>query len=153
MKKPVIRKSNENDIISINKLFAELIKFESRFSNNITSNIQIEGDYNYIFNDDKSILFVVELDNKIIGFIYAYEKELDEVFINKEVFIEAIFILEKYRNKGIGKLLMKELEKWCYAKNIKYIDIDVMKNNKEALSLYGKIGYKEVKIGLRKELL
>lgn len=152
MDKIIIRKPTNKDTKHINTLFKELICYERMFSSNIVENISIDGEYDQIFADEKSIILLAEVDNKVIGFIYGYEKELDEVFIFKEAFIEAIYVQDKYRQQGIGKKLMLEFETWCKKRSIKYVDIEVMSNNKNSLKMYEKIGYNLIKKGLRKEI-
>lgn len=76
--------------------------------------------------------FIVSIKNKkpiIIGYI-AYTKPA-----RKEIQIENLFILPKFRNKGYGKIFIQQLKS-------KYIRIwlDVYTNNK-AESLYKRLGF------------
>lgn len=149
----VILEATINDASRLNLLMAKLIMYERKFSNNIASEIQVTGNYLEIINDEKSIIYVAKYNNNVIGFIYAYEKTLDEIFINKEAFVEAIFIESEYQNQGIGYNLITEVIKWAKKRNIKYIDIEVMKKNESAINAYTNWGFKENKIGMRKEII
>lgn len=144
-----VRKLKLADSLKLDELFTKLILFEKRFSNNIIDNISIHGSYQEIIADSKSLILVAENDSELIGFIYIYEKQLDEIFISKEAFIEAMFVLETYRNQGIGYLLFKEAIKWSKKRNISIIDVDVMCYNIDAVDAYKKYGFKEIKKGMR----
>ena len=52
-------------------------------------------------------------------------------------------ILEEYRGKGYGEILIKYLISFCNEKNITDIHIRVDKKNYKAISLYYKIGFRE----------
>ena len=144
-----IRKLKLDDSDKLNNLFTKLVVFERVFSSNIVENIQTIGDYKNILKDDKSLIMVAEIDNDLVGFIYIYEKVLDEIFINKEAFIEAMYVNDEYQNQGIGKKLFNECLKWSKKRNIKIIDIDVMCYNKNAIKAYEKYGFREIKKGMR----
>ena len=147
-----IRKLKKTDTKSLDKLFQELIMYEKIFTNNICENIQITGDYASIIADNKSLILVAEDEKEIIGFLYIYEKQLDEVFLQKEAFIEAMYIRESYRKKGLGKLLINEAINWATKRKIVIIDIDVMSDNLKALNAYRKYGFQEIKKGMRLQI-
>ena len=54
-------------------------------------------------------------------------------------------ILDTYRQQGYGELLVKYLVGFCYNNSINNIYIRVEKKNTKALSLYNKIGFREIK--------
>ena len=54
-------------------------------------------------------------------------------------------ILDTYRQQGYGELLVKYLVEFCYNNSINNIYIRVEKKNTKALSLYNKIGFREIK--------
>ena len=86
--------------------------------------------YNPIINDYTFILSYKEND-KYVGFlIYQLLYEACEII--------DIFVLDEYRNKGIGKALInKMLEK---------VTLEVKKDNKNAIMLYNSLGFKPVSI-------
>ena len=75
------------------------------------------------------------------------------IFVNnnrKKAFIYDIRIFQKYRKRGYAKHTLLELEKDLKRKNIKIIELNVFGNNKVALDLYKKIGFKEKYVNLIK---
>lgn len=88
------------------------------------------------FTEDKTAMIIGALEgDNLIGFIWGYRKKE----YNDIIHINYFFINENYRNKGIGCLLLKELEKTI--KNFKEIELLVNKNNLGALRFYKRNGF------------
>ena len=81
---------------------------------------------------------VLYQNNKIIGFISFYCNNTD----NRTAFISLIAVLPEYTKKGFGKKLMEEAFEYCKNKEMKYIRLEVKKNNINALTFYQKFGFK-----------
>lgn len=58
--------------------------------------------------------------------------------------IEVAFVEEKFRRKGIGKILFEELVKWFKKRKINLIEVLVDSRNEIGISAYKKYGFKEV---------
>lgn len=95
-------------------------------------------------------LFLTEL-----GFYYGlrafivggYHHSFSERFIKKDAcFIENLFILEKYRRKGIGKELMKRAEQFARENNKKVMYGFFEISNISAKSLDLKSGFKAINV-------
>ena len=69
-------------------------------------------------------------------------------YIKEEAEIITMSVLPKYQNKGIGFLILKELEEFLLKTNCKKIFLEVATNNLNAIHLYRKAGFK--KCGIRK---
>ena len=89
-----------------------------------------------IFNQELKLniysKIVAYKEDKIIGFLIY-----DDIYDRYE--IEYIGVLEEYRNKGIGSKLMEYLSD-------KPISLEVEINNKYAIKLYEKYGFKKVSV-------
>jgi ribosomal protein S18 acetylase RimI-like enzyme len=81
--------------------------------------------------------FIASFDNKIVGFA-CYLKSRDEDLPNAGE-IMAVYILNEYKNMGIGKSLMAS----CYKElsNFKSIILWVLDNNKKAIAFYESEGF------------
>lgn len=91
--------------------------------------------YNPIINDYTFILVFKEND-KYIGFlIYQLLYESAEII--------DIFVIDEYRNKGIGKAL---INKMLENKQIEKVTLEVKNDNKNAIMLYNSLGFKPVSI-------
>ncbi|MBR3116350.1 MAG: ribosomal protein S18-alanine N-acetyltransferase [Bacilli bacterium] len=91
--------------------------------------------YNPIINDYTFILSYKE-NNKYVGFI------IYQVLYEKAEIID-IFVLDEYRNRGIGKAL---INKMLENKEIESVTLEVKNDNKLAIMLYNSLGFKEVSI-------
>ena len=91
--------------------------------------------YNPIINDYTFILSYKEND-KYVGFL-IYQL----LYENAEII--DIFVIDEYRNKGIGKAL---INKMLENKQIEKVTLEVKNDNKKAIMLYNSLGFKPVSI-------
>ncbi len=52
-----------------------------------------------------------------------------------------VAVCKKYRNLGIGTILMKELMKWAEDKGAEKLWLSVFSTNERAIALYKKLGF------------
>lgn len=80
------------------------------------------------------LFFVAIVDNKIIGTIIGgYDGHRGWIYL--------LAVLEKYRKKGIGKLLVEYLEREFKKLNCQKINLQIHDSNKEVAEFYKKLGY------------
>ena len=91
--------------------------------------------YNPIINDYTFILVFKEND-KYVGFL------IYQLLYEKAEIID-IFVLDEYRNRGIGKAL---INKMLENKEIKSVTLEVKRDNKLGILLYNSLGFKEVAV-------
>jgi ribosomal protein S18 acetylase RimI-like enzyme len=68
-------------------------------------------------------------------------------------YIYDIFVEEKFRGKGIGKLLLEKAEDYCRNKGFSRIALSVTANNDSAIELYERTGYRPERIAMAKEIV
>lgn len=61
---------------------------------------------------------------------------------NDSIELKRIFVLDKFRGKGLAKLIVNELERMARGRNYKYSFLETGKRQPEAIGLYKKCGYK-----------
>lgn len=91
--------------------------------------------YNPIINDYTFIISYKDSD-KYVGFL------IYQLLYEKAEIID-IFVLDEYRNRGIGKAL---INKMLENKEIKSVTLEVKKDNKLGILLYNSLGFKEVAV-------
>jgi len=87
-----------------------------------------------------SRMFVVKDDHQIIANGYIHTNPRDRIKHKAEI---AISVLKAYWGKGVGYLMMKTLI--AYAKQTSFIEtiyLEVVSENKRAIKLYEKLGFK-----------
>lgn len=88
-------------------------------------------------------VLLAKTDDKYIGYAF-YFFSYSSFLAKPTLYLEDIFILEKYRRAGAGKLFFKELNKIAKAKKCGRIEFIVLDWNKSAISFYNKLGIKEL---------
>jgi len=64
--------------------------------------------------------------------------------------LDSLYIKEKYRNLGIGKILVQKSLKWMGEAGAKQISLYVIPENEGAISFYEALGFKQRSIHLMK---
>lgn len=135
MNKIIIRKGDIKDILNIKKCLIDswvnhAKKVPDLMSVERMKKSDIDGYYNKAFDNSNSFILVAEINNKFAGFIRADIREIEPFYKdNKIIYLDDIFVLEKYRRLGIAKNLLKEIEKIAPKENIKRLQARVYSFN------------------------
>jgi len=140
---------NIEEAIKCDELLTKLIIDEKKYNPNISDDVNINNFYPNIYNKDNNKLFIAIDDNNIIGYIYIKLISIDGIDNNKELLIDALYIEEDYRNKGIATSLINKVKEYSINNNIKYISINVLDKNIKAKNLYNKLGFNINSLGLK----
>ena len=140
---------NIEEAIKCDELLTKLIIDEKKYNSNISDDVNINNFYPNIYNKDNNKLFIAIDDNNIIGYIYVKLISTDGIDNNKELLIDALYIEEDYRNKGIATSLINKVKEYSINNNIKYISINVLDKNIKAKNLYNKLGFNINSLGLK----
>ncbi len=140
-----IRKATKKDI---NKMAQLMIK---EFSKPPYNDKWTKKNSEKSINSDLTIGigYIIKEKNNIIGFMLIRKDILDKIYL----FIENLIVDGDYQGKGVGKMLIKFIEK-KYSKNNKVI-ISLTTNKKSsAYNFYKKLGFRENKenINMSKEI-
>jgi len=88
-----------------------------------------------IFKDKKEKILLAKENDKITGYIAVrIERKICEIAL--------LAVLKRYQKRGIGKSLLKHILKIAKQKKANKVILEVRKNNKKALRLYHKYGFK-----------
>ncbi|KEI12496.1 hypothetical protein Z959_04150 [Clostridium novyi B str. ATCC 27606] len=133
----IIREANKNDIQEIINLWYELTLFlnsqrDSEFKQELFD-LKKESrkvHYDYVFNSDKHNVFLLEVDDEIVGFIELCINSKDFNFhLDTYGYIAYFYVKQGYRIANIMCNLYQVGEKWLIKNNIKYICSDVNGEN------------------------
>lgn len=98
---------------------------------------------NEIKNHD-SIFYVVENNEEVVAYMKLnFDKAQTEAVHNNTLEVQRIYLLQKYKNKHIGKRLMEKAIEIGRNKNLNYIWLGVWENNINAINFYEKLGFKK----------
>ena len=93
-----------------------------------------------MLEDDTQDWFVAEFNGKIVGQCSVGLVSNNERYRHRATVTFAI--LEDYCGMGIGGKLMSHCIDWCINKNILQIELNVVSDNKRAISMYETFGFK-----------
>lgn len=136
--KYVIRKANVDDARDINALLTLLIRDEKKYDSNINESCVVNRLYEDIILNDGNCIFVAVNKNKIIGYLFGYILNNGDAYLEKTSKLEALYVLEDFRNNGIATKLINEFKSWSVDNGIKYMEVQVLNNNESAYKLYSK---------------
>ena len=132
----LIRKGTKQDLSSVLDLIHELALFEKAPEQVTNSVNDMEEDgfgKNPVFN-----FYVAELNNKIIGIAVYFIKY--STWKGKGLYLDDLFVTEKFRGKGIGKKLFDIIIEEAKKINAKQLHWQVLDWNTSAIDFYKKYG-------------
>lgn len=94
-------------------------------------------------NSKKHIAFVALHENKIVGWIGAAQTIMIEVIPHCE--INRLITDERYRGKGVGKLLIEKVKQWARENGNKVLSLHCNLTRTKAHLFYEHIGFKVIK--------
>lgn len=106
---------------------------------------RIESLKRYLNNDKAIILGIIDRE-KLMGFIWFFEKEDYSIHVNHFV------VDEKYRGLGIGRALWNKVEEYANKRQISEIELFVTKENEAALNFYTNREFKVERLVMKKRL-
>jgi len=90
-------------------------------------------------------------DDLLVGFAHAaLSMPPDYLLAGKTGVITHVFVIPEFRGLGIAGLLVRQLESWLREKNVRSIELQVLKGNLNGKSFWEKCGYSEELIQYRK---
>lgn len=131
-----LRKAKVADCSVLLSLIRQLAIYE-KAPNEVTNSVeQLKEDG---FGDDPLFdAFVVELDNKVIGFALTYYRY--STWKGKTLYLEDLFVLEEKRGIGAGKLLFDHCIQHAKLNKCKRMSWQVLDWNTPAIEFYKQYG-------------
>lgn len=90
--------------------------------------------YNEILYNEMSRYFIALVDNKRAAYVGSWLTVPNAEILN-------LFVIEKYRGLGIGKLLLNKVIEVCVFEGIQMLTLEVRKSNKYAIKMYEDLGF------------
>ena len=137
-----------NDLFLItSKMITDLMNYHRKLNNAPKkywqTDEQSQETLRYWIED--GIVYNIFLDNEPVGFFYVKFGGQDVAWL------QDLFIIEQYRNKGIGKYSMQKLDELMIEKKVVALFVDVIPRNTGAIKLYRDFGFDHLNlIQLRK---
>ena len=144
-----LTKEDLNDVFF--DLYYEGFMFHYNHRKDLFKKREIDELKEYVFeqieNEGLKIIGYFE-EERLVGYL-AYQIKQK---VTKFLWIDEFVITESERGKGYGSLLMEQIKKIAKKEQVKRIELNVFSFNENAIKLYKKLGYKEQRIILEKEV-
>lgn len=104
-------------------------------------------------NEGKDGTFIWEMSGEIVG--WSWLKVHENEFFREGAYgeINEIYVVPKWRRKGIGETMMIHAFNWFKEKGINTIRVEALASNKPAILFYKKFGFKPNYISLQKDMV
>jgi len=151
--KPIVRLATKNDLTVLDTFMDGLVDAERPMDVTINDGKVIYYDLESFMNTDEAVLYVVELNGKLVASGYAKIKP-DRVYLkhDKHAYLGFMYVPEEHRGNGYNKLIVDALLVWCKKKNIHEIRLDVYDVNAPAIRAYEKAGFEKHLINMRMDI-
>lgn len=101
----------------------------------------------------RDLLLVAKTGNRTIGYALANVSRESPFELSEPIcFLNDVYVVPEFRGKGIGKSLTTECLSKMKAKGFKTVRLNVLPENKIAIKLYEKLGFKTFMYGMNKAL-
>ncbi len=133
-----IRKADYNDVKILNEFLTLLIKDERQYDLGIDENFVVTNMYENYIEDSSKLIIVAEEGKEIVGYLYGIIKPKDDTYKYIVAKLDALYVYNNYRNRGIATSLIENFKKWAISKKANKIEVNVWSNNIKAKHLYEK---------------
>lgn len=131
-----VRKANENDIPEIQKMIKGLAVYEKRPQDMTASQ---EDLCYWIFEKKVATVLIAEYNNESIGYAIYYPM-FGSFAAEAGVHLEDMFLNEKYRHCGLGRLFFSKIEEFVKQDGYLKIEWSCLEWNTPSIHFYNKIG-------------
>lgn len=149
------RAATKKDIPVLSELYTQFYRYNASLQPKDCLAAKESGAYPaWILEQPLHTLFLVESENKVIGFIHleiAETPNYPSVAAHTFGQIIDLFVLENYRRRGVGKQLIAAAKQWKVSKDLDFLELQVLGNNSQAIDFYQKMGLNVARIILRSE--
>lgn len=139
------------DLPHVAKLSKELSEFESKIDKTLNKDWDIQKYLREKIKQNNCFIEIIRISNEDIGyFIVSIKNDEEYRIIDKTIEIEELYLVEKYRNKGVGHKIMDKLQELSKTINLP-LKVKVSAMNKQAIKFYHKIGFLDYDLILEKD--
>ena len=146
-----IRLAQMEDAPVLDGLLTRLIRYEHRYDGNLNPEYTVTDNYADMLGHEGCKIWLAEEDGAACGYLCAIVYDFP-VYARPVVVLDALYICEEHRRRGIATALMAELKRYAASIKAHAIELKVYSSNAEALELYESSGFTETKKYLQLEV-
>ena len=150
-----IRKARQSDLPELTQMAEEFVAFHGTLNDAFVRDVtkrktKVKKTYRKWFEKHlkkaSSLVLVVESSKGLVGYCLALADEFPPMFSGrKNIFgkIADLYVKEEFRWTGLGRKMVKEVEKFFKRKGMRYISLLVPSSNPPAIKAYKSYGFRE----------
>jgi GNAT superfamily N-acetyltransferase len=145
--------SDLKDIQHLNHLLC--LKENKEFDSTINKDFAIQkvGEEYFTNRIQNDCALVAIVEDKVVGYLIGAVAETPQYrIVSKLAELENMFVLEEYRNIGIGKKLVEEFIQWCKHQNVERTFVIATSKNTSAIEFYSREGFQDSSVTLEREI-
>ena len=146
-----IRLAQMEDATVLDGLLTRLIRYEHRYDGNLNPEYTVTDNYANMIGHEGCRIWLAEESGTACGFLCAIVYDFP-VYGKPVVILDALYVCEEYRRRGIATALMAELKRYAVSIDAHAIELKVYSSNAQALELYNRSGFVETKKYLQLEV-
>lgn len=138
----VIREARLADMPTLLKYEQGVIEYERTLNADIRKEDVKYYNIKSLITGRNSVVFVGEVDGKIIATGYALIKEgLTQFTYNKYTYLGFMYVLPEYRGKGVNAKIIDAAMDWSKTREVDLLRLEVYSQNSSAIKAYKKLGF------------
>ncbi len=134
----LIREIELKDIVAVLPLY---ISYYNEHEDSCWNENTARKRIHQVLSMENSYGLIVENENSVLGFVMGYFKQYDDII---GYTLDEIVIAYEYQNKGIGSMLLRELEQRVKEKGASCVELQAVNDDMHE-RYYGKAGYQNAK--------
>jgi GNAT superfamily N-acetyltransferase len=99
--------------------------------------------------------YIAEEQDQTIGFVHVIVRDSPPIpffALRRYAVVDSAVVRKDYQGMGVGRKLMETAHEWARESGAKSVEINVYDFNEDAISFYGRLGYKSYSRKMRKSL-
>ncbi len=132
-----VRKAELRDVGRLVRLLEALFKIETDFS---FDEARQRAGLKLLLDSGKDCVLVAEHEGEVIG-LCSVQTVISTAEGGRSGWVEDLVITEEFRGRGIGRLLLKQLDAWALDNGLTRLQLLADRNNTRALDFYRKLGW------------
>lgn len=137
-----IREAILEDVPTLLQYEQQIIDFERDFNEDIKKENAKYYDIESLIIGKDSVLFVGEIDNKIVATGYALiKKGLPQFQYEEYTYLGFMYVAPMHRGKGYNAKIIEAAIEWSKQRGIKDMRLQVYSENSSAIRAYEKLGF------------
>jgi diamine N-acetyltransferase len=143
-----IRQAAERDYVGLNALFEEIDTHHREALPQVFRKpdgpARTREFLSGILADPNALIFIAENQDRIIGLVYAYIRDIPETAIRipcRVGEIDHIIVTQKYRRYGVARALMARAHQWAAEMKLDRLELSVWDFNQRARDFYRELDY------------